>query len=226
MRTSARFYAIAVIAAGFGLAALFAAADWRLPETSRFLCLLLLASLAATLKIKVPAVNGTISLNFVFVLIAVAELNLTETLILGFVATLLQSVWKMKTRPSPIQVLFNIAAVELSVLTAYHLPNLFAERRDQVAALALSACVFFIANAGLISIVMSLAEGKPLAQIWRQCFLWTFPYYLIGAGIAGAVSISVQSANSLEPLLILPLTYLIYRYYRLCLASREVAVWG
>jgi hypothetical protein len=56
-------------------------------------------------------------------------------------------------------------------------------------------------------------------QIWRDCDLWTFPYYLIGAGIAGAIIGSAR--QGWKVLLLLPLMYLAYHYYRLCVANRR-----
>src|SRR5207249_77366 len=54
--------------------------------------------------------------------------------------------------------------------------------------LCLSACVYFIANAGSIAAVISLTEGRPLRSILVDCYFWSFPYYLVGAGIAGAIA--------------------------------------
>jgi Ca2+/Na+ antiporter len=69
----------------------------------------------------------------------------------------------------------------------------------------------------LISGVLCLVEGKPLAKIWQQCFLWTFPYYLVGSAIAGLVSVSNRAVGWEVSLLILPLMYLVYLFYRLYL---------
>lgn len=59
---------------------------------------------------------------------------------------------------------------------------------------------------------------QSLEKILRQCYLWSFPYYLIGAGIAGAVSSSSHELGWKTSMLISPLMYLVYRYYRICLA--------
>ena len=92
---------------------------------------------------------------------------------------------------------------------------------DNPVSLVLSACAFFGVNAGLVSLVISLAEKEPLERILRQAYLWSFPYYLIGAGIAGAVSSSTHQVGWRVSLFILPLMYLVYRYYRIRLANRS-----
>jgi len=76
-----------------------------------------------------------------------------------------------------------------------------------------------IANTLLISAVVSLVESKPLSSTWRQCHLWSFPYYLVGAAVAGLVLSLDHSAGWQVSLLPLPLLYLVYRWYRVFVSS-------
>lgn len=221
MSNTAKFYAITVAVTGLALSTTFIAAGWAFPETPRFLILLALTSIAAILKVKLPTIEGSMSVLFVFLLIGVATMSLAQTLVLGSIATLLQCIWKPKRRIQPLQVLFNVAAINLSTMAAFYVPNLLAQGMDNPVSLVLSACAFFGVNAGLVSLVISLAEKEPLERILRQAYLWSFPYYLIGAGIAGAVSSSTHQVGWRVSLFILPLMYLVYRYYRICLANRS-----
>src|SRR5947209_15079826 len=61
--------------------------------------------------------------------------------------------------------------------------------------LALAACLFFLTNTGLVSTVISLVEEKPFRKVWQQCHAWAFPYYLVGAALAGLVVASGRSAG-------------------------------
>ena len=221
MSNTAKLYAISVAVAGLALSTTFIAAGWALPETPRFLILLALTSIAAILKVKLPTIEGSMSVLFVFLLIGVATMSLAQTLVLGSIATLLQCMWKPKRRIQPLQVLFNVAAINLSTMAAFCVPSLLGQGMDNPVSLVLSACTFFGVNAGLVSLVISLAEKEPLERILRQAYLWSFPYYLIGAGIAGAVSSSTHQVGWKLSLFILPLMYLVYRYYRICLANRS-----
>ncbi len=221
MTNTAKLYAITVAVAGLALSTTFIAAGWAFPETPRFLILLALTSIAAILKVKLPTIEGSMSVLFVFLLIGVATMSLAQTLVLGSIATLLQCAWKPKRRLQPLQVLFNIAAINLSTIAAFYVPNLLAQGMDNPVSLVLSACTFFAVNAGLVSLVISLAEKESLERILRQAYLWSFPYYLIGAGIAGAVSSSTHQVGWKLSLFILPLMYLVYRYYRICLTNRS-----
>jgi len=54
--------------------------------------------------------------------------------------------------------------------------------------MVLGAYVYVVLDTGLVSLVISLAEGQSLKQIWPQCYEWTFPYFLVGAAVAGLAS--------------------------------------
>jgi len=45
--------------------------------------LLVVAVLASSLKIRLPGLDGTMSVNFLFILLSILELNLPETLVLA-----------------------------------------------------------------------------------------------------------------------------------------------
>jgi hypothetical protein len=219
MSSTAKFYIVAIIALGGVLTAAFLFSNWGFREPAQFAALWLLACLAAVLKVKLPTIHGNISVSFVFFLIGIAGLSLAETLVLGFVATPLQCIWRPKKQPLVIQVLFNIAAVEISIITAFQIPLLFGLPLNSTAGLVVSASSFFIANSALIALVIALVEQRSIQQIWRDCYLWTFPYYMIGAGIAGAITAS--ASQGWKALLVLPLMYLAFHYYRLCVANRS-----
>src|SRR5260370_17727231 len=71
-----------------------------------------------------PGSSGMMSLIFLFILIGVVELSLAETLLIAWAATIFQSFWRSKTRPMPVQILFNAANVTLATSAAYHVYHL------------------------------------------------------------------------------------------------------
>ena len=220
MPTKAKIYIGVIVVLGFALLAAGLLLQPRFPDVSRYLSYLLLALLASTLKVRLPGITGTISVNFLFILIGIADFTLSETLALGGAAILLQCVWRTKSRPRFIQVVFNIAALTISIAAAYQVSHFTValSRADSLSALlVLAACTFFLSNTLLISGVLCLMEGKPLKKIWQQCYLWTFPYYLVGSAIAGLVTVSSRAIGWEAGLLVLPLMYLVYTFYRLYL---------
>jgi diguanylate cyclase (GGDEF)-like protein/putative nucleotidyltransferase with HDIG domain len=189
---------------------------------AEFICYLGVAILASRLRVTLPGITGTLSVNFLFILVAIAELSYSEALTLGAVSMLAQTLYP--NRPSAIQLTFNVCAGCLSTALAflvYHnaLANQFIPSRPLV--LCVAASTYFIANAGCIAAVISFSEGKPLRRILVDCYLWSFPYYLVGAGIAGAIGWFNHEFNWETSLLFVPAMYIIYRSYRLYLGKLE-----
>src|SRR5262252_4084711 len=84
---------------------------------AEFICYLGVAILASRLKVNLPGITGTLSVNFLFILIGVLELSFTETLILGAVSMLAQCLHP--ERPKALQVTFNVCAGCISTALAY-----------------------------------------------------------------------------------------------------------
>src|SRR6201993_4215459 len=84
---------------------------------AEFICYVGIAILASRLKVNLPGITGTLSVNFLFILIGVLELSFSETLILGAIAMLAQCVYP--TRPRAMQITFNVCAGSISTALAY-----------------------------------------------------------------------------------------------------------
>src|SRR6202142_1180908 len=72
-----------------------------------------------------------------------------------------------------------------------------------------------------MSTVISLADKKSIRRVWIDGYLWSFPYYLIGAAIAGFVSYLNRQIGWQTALLTLPVIYVVYRSYRLYVGKLE-----
>jgi len=202
----------------------YALSHWQSHDLVRFACYLAVAMLASGLKVQLPGINGTMSVNFLFILLGVLELSLPETLVIGCAATLMQSVWQARNRLDPVKLLFNVAgmmanASALTYLTYHWLSGRFGSSKPIL--LMVAALVFFFANTLPISIVIALTEGKSSRRVWSECYFWSFPYYLVGAAAVGLVGIVNRSAGWETSLLVLPLIYWVYRSYRLYLGRLE-----
>jgi PAS domain S-box-containing protein len=190
---------------------------WNVQDLTRFICYLALAIAGSCLKVRLPGVNtGTMSVLFVFLLAGIVELDLAETLVIGVACVTVQCFWHAKVRPRAIQVWFNVANIAFAIGATdfvYHaIPSL-----QMPLHLALAASVFFVTNTFPVATVIALTEGKSLRQVWSSCYLWCFPYYLIGAAIVGVSSFVNRLADWQASVLITPVIYVIYRSYRLYL---------
>lgn len=221
MTLQARVF-IAIVSCAGVCVLLWGALHWTSHEPAKFLGYLLVALLASRLKVHLPGITGTMSVNFLFILLGVVELSLPETLALGCSAILMQCFHR--DRPSLVQVIFNVCASAWAIAAAYQV-YVITTSHGAVAKASLelmaAACTYFLANTVPVATVISLTEHKSLRRIYSDCYFWSFPYYLMGAGIAGLFNYFSRLVEWQTSILILPAVYLIYRSYRLYLGKLE-----
>ena len=187
----------------------------------KFSCYLVIALAASRLKVNLPGITGTMSVNFLFLLLGVLELSLSETMALGCAAVVVQCIGR--DRPVPVQVSFNVCSTAVAIAVTFFAYR-YAVLHSGVHApmlLFAAACIYFVGNTLPVAIVISLTERRPLHRIWHDCYFWSFPYYLVGAGVVGMMSWLHHFTDWQTSLLTLPVVYLIYRSYRLYLGKLE-----
>ena len=77
---------------GFGLT------HWSSRDLAQFVSYLAIAIIASRLKVKLPGISGTMSVNFLFILLGIVELGFAETLLIGCAATLAQCLFADRPR--------------------------------------------------------------------------------------------------------------------------------
>src|SRR5579871_2069609 len=207
--------------AGFACLAL-AFAHLHPTDTTRFVCYLIVAVLASSFKVNLP--SGTLSVNFLFTLLGILELGLPETLLLGLASTLAQFFWKPTRRLQVVQLIFNLSQVTVcgaAAYGAYQLVSVYILHGPGPLALLAAALVHFALNSLATSTVIGLTEDKLISKVWSDSYVWSFPYYMVGAAIAGLVNFLNQHIGWQSSLLVLPPIYLMYRSYRLYLGKLE-----
>ncbi len=217
MATKAKLY-IATIATLAAAILAVVASRWNPESLSRFALFFGLAMVASAMKIRLPGFKTTISTNFVFILAGIALFSFGETVLIGLAGALVQSLWKTQTRPKPVQVLFNATCLTVCTAAAFwtsHAIPTMLGLNSMAAMMVLGGCVYVVLNTGLVSLVVSLAEGRSLREIWSSCYEWTFPYFLAGAALAGLASAASHASNLGVPLLVVLAMYFVYVYYRM-----------
>jgi len=190
---------------------------WDTAGWIELLTFLVIAVPVSVLKIRLPGVTGTVSLNFVLLLLAMAELNLPQVVFVAGVSAVVQSIWGSDYRPAPVQVVFNTAVLITSSGLAYGAFHWSQVAFGQVilVSLVVATAVLYFTNTLLVAVVLCLVEKKPLGQIWANCYYWSFPYYLVGAGFAAVMSSVYGASGWMVSFLALPLMALVYLSYRL-----------
>ncbi len=55
--------------------------------------------------------------------------------------------------------------------------------------------IFMGVNIGLLSLAMSLSEGLPIREVWRERFRWFTPYYVVSGPLALATAVAFEDAG-------------------------------
>jgi MASE9 protein len=224
--TPAKVYVGLVIAAGIALLG-WGLFTWESDSGWRFLAFLGLTLVTSAWKVWLPKMTGTISVNFVVMLAAIAELSLPEVMLLAVAATVVQSLWKPEQKPIVVQMLFNVATLVITSSLAYgafHGLQTSTSGGSLAFVLFIATSVLYCGNTILVSVAVRLAESLPFSEVWQRCCFWSFPYYVVGAVFAGLMVVTSSSAGWPISFLVVPLMALVYVSYSIHVGKLGKAV--
>jgi hypothetical protein len=211
---AAKVYLLCVLVAAVAVAIMAVAAMPDVFDRGRFLGLACAAVLTATWKIRLPRMRGTISGSFMILLLAIAEASLLEAIVLAAIAGLVQVLWSPKSRPTLPQVAFNAAALVISVGAALSAAR-YAHPGSIAANIVIAGLILYAVDTMIVSTMLCLINHQGLSGVWRSCFFWSFPYYLVGAAAAGLMIATTRAAGWYTAAAVLPVMALVWISYRL-----------
>jgi len=224
-RMPKRAIAFVVLTATLGAIALAdSLLHWQSNNSLKFVCYLAIAMLASTLKVRLPGIESTMSVHFLLILLGVLELSVSETMVIGCSAALLQSLWKTEHKPEALKVTFNVLSMTANAVWvtyfAYGSTAHLLHDRMPFQLIAIT-CTYFLMNTVPLSIVIALSQRSSMRRIWSATYFWSFPYYLIGAALVGLISFCDRLVGWEVALLLVPVMYWIFRSYYLYLGRLE-----
>jgi len=178
---------------------------------------LLVALFAARLKVSLPRLTGSMSVNLPFILLALSELSLAQALLITGASTFAQCLWSESSQQKPIKMMFNVGVTLIAAEAAWL--TLQATAPNLGLGLALGALAYLLVNTIPVAAVIAFTETGGLFGIWKKILQLTFPYYLLAAGVAGLAKLATHAFDWYVPLLILPLMFLVQRSFRLYFQS-------
>ncbi len=186
-------------------------------DVERFLLYLLFTAACGPVKLRLPKLDGSFSLNFLPLLVGVAHFTLAETMVAACVGAAACSLINRKTSPTMLQSAFNISALIVTVALCFGLLHYGFPPAAGMLPLRLSvaAAIYFFTSTVLVSRILSLLNGKPLTEVNAQWYSWMFPYYILGAMFIGILSEGAEIGNTPTWLAALPLFHLIHFFYGL-----------
>jgi signal transduction histidine kinase len=225
MSRTTKLFIAAVAAVGLLATALtLIHAEWRSAQTLQFILYVVLAVLSSRMKVGLPGVTGTLSVNFVFILLSAVELPRVDTLLISCTATLAQCLWFTKARPGLIKISFNLGNAALCGVVCsmvYGSPAIRTINSSLPVLLFCASVSYFLLNTVIVAEIIALTEMKRTVQVWRENFLWTAPQYIFGAGLVGVIHICNRHFGWEYAILVFPGIYLLDRSYRVYLSRLQ-----
>ena len=185
--------------------------------------LLALAAATSRMKVKLPGITGNMSVNLPFLLIAVVSLSAVEATAIVCLSTVLQSLPKPGNKFKPEQMLFNVSmmgfAASLAGLIWHAASQGKAGRASDPLMLALTTAVFFVGQTAPVAAIVTLTEGGLMRRTWLNIAQLSFPYYIVGAGVASIMASVSHSLGWRIALAVFPVMYAIHRSYHVYFAN-------
>jgi diguanylate cyclase (GGDEF)-like protein/putative nucleotidyltransferase with HDIG domain len=199
----------------------FALINWKTGDLFRFISYLLLAAVSSGLRVQLPDIDGTMSVNFLFIIVGILELSFPETIVIACTSTMVQCLWNVRRSPQLSKVVFNVFSMMAPAVTLAYYAYFRMNGHGMPLMLMAAVCTYFVANTVPVAVVIALTEKRSFAKVWKDCYFWSLPYYLVGAAIAALVSVINRHVGWQFSLLVLPVVYWIYRSYNLYLGRLE-----
>src|SRR6202140_5280929 len=147
---------------------------WHSSDSVKFACYLIAALLASSLKVSLPGIEGTLSVNFLFTLLGILELSLPETLLIGLASTLAQFYWKPARQLKRVQLIFNVSQVTVSSAVAYgayKLVVIYVLHAPGPLALLVAAITHYGCNSAEASLTLRMTADQPSTNVRTNCYL-------------------------------------------------------
>jgi uncharacterized paraquat-inducible protein A len=88
--------------------------------------------------------------------------------------------------------------------------------------LVASAGVYFLANTMPVAGIIAITEKSNLFSLWHQVFLWSFPNYVIGAGLAGIASVFGNTVGWESLVALMAVLFGVYQCYKVYVGRSEL----
>ncbi|MFZ0393056.1 MAG: HD domain-containing phosphohydrolase [Terracidiphilus sp.] len=211
---------VCVVVAGAGVC-LYSVPPRPAQNWIHFLVYLAAILLSSGMKVAMPKSGGTMSVNFPFILLGIAQLSPLQAIALAVASVIAQCRFNVIRPFTLIQIVFNVANVIIDTVLAYGAFNgsLGLVHRQVTPALAIAATVYFVANTACLTVVLAWESGISPLQQWIKEFPWYFPFYLVGAVLAALGDFIGNRFGWLTSMLLIPMVYTVYRVYRAQMAT-------
>ncbi len=208
---------------GVAFGAAFGVVRWQAQAWPQLLLLLAAAALSSRFKVKLPGMTSSMSGSLPVILLAVMQMGLFSSMLVAVTAAVAQS-YSGGNKTKPIQFVFNactlLNAAGLAYL-AYHSQFFAAHASTHALSLVLAASIYFLANTAPVAGIIGLTENANPFALWHKVFLWSFPNYVIGAGLTAIVSTFSTLSGLTVMTTMLAVLFAVYQSYKMYVDRSE-----
>src|SRR6266496_4320515 len=182
------------------------------------LAVLMLAAVTSRMKVKLPGINGNMSVNLPFLLTAVVNLSSAEAVVVTCVSTAVQCWPRKNAKFNPQQLAFSVRMMACGSCLAslmVHATWTGMHLSSSTLGLALATATLFMGQTAPVAAIVAVSEGKAAGQIWWSLAHLSFPYYVVSAGVTTMVQALSSHLGWGLALAAFPVMYGIHRSYRL-----------
>jgi hypothetical protein len=199
------------------------AVRWQSQAWPQLLLLSMAAALSSRFKVKLPGMQSSMSGNLPVILLTVTQLGLFASLLVAVTAAIAQS-YSGGKKTKPVQFFFNTCTLMNASALAYlvYRSQFFgAHAAAHTVSLVLAAATYFVANTAPVASIIGFTEGGNPFALWHKVFLWSFPNYVIGAGLT-AIATAFTTATGLATIGTLMLVLFgVYQSYKVYVNRTE-----
>jgi hypothetical protein len=193
------------------------------------LAVLVLAAVTSRMKVKLPGIDGNMSVNLPFLLTAVVNLSAAEAVIITCISTAVQCWPRKDAKFNPQKVAFNLSMMAFASCLASLMFQAGWLRgmhwSSSILGLALATATLFLGQTAPVAAIIAVSEGKAAGQIWWSLAHLSFPYYVVSAGVTTMVQAVSSHMGWGLALAVFPVMYGIHRSYRLYFGKMVEASW-
>jgi hypothetical protein len=180
--------------------------------------ILALAAITSRMKIKLPGIDGNMSVNLPFLLMAVVNLSAVEAVLIACVSTVVQCWPKFGSKFRPEQMLFNVSMMAFATSMANIIWNAGwlgkTVGTSEPLMLASATAAFFLAQTAPVAGIIKLAEGVAMRRVWLSIAQLSFPYFVLSAGLTSMTNLVSHRFGWQAALLAFPVMFGIHQSYR------------
>jgi len=210
------------------VSAIYAGSRSHIQHSFYALALLGLAAATSRMKVKLPGIEGNMSVNLPFLLLAVISLSAVEAVLIACLSTAVQCLPKSGGKLKPDQMVFNISMMAFAASVATVIWNsewlLNASWTSRAVTLSATTAAFFLGQTVPVAGIIALTQNTAMRRVWTSIVQMSFPYYVVSVGVTSMLTLVSHQFGWQTALVPFPVMYGIHRSYRVYFGGAAEAV--